>query len=265
MSSEYFLNGTELDDPQGRWKVMEGTLLPDIASPVNVSVKIPGRDGVMPMPTTSFGTSTITIAFMVQDARNGALGGGRAVLDDNFNQLLAALRFRGGLAYLGYRPAGAEWRHASVRLQSISSPVYYHLEKIIETTAVFENVDGVWRSDTEYTLPADDLSRLDGCAMPIFDPLIKLVPTTTRVTVQDRVSGSQITWTGPLRAGKTLVLDPASYWAEWTDGSWGPGTDASAGMSLTSRGFRLTPNSWGRITVTVTGATSAQVKTMKVY
>lgn len=265
MGSEYYLNGTDLDDAQGRWKVMDGTLLPDIASPVNVSVKIPGRDGVLPMPTSAFGTSTVTITFMIQDTVNGRLGGGRSALDANFNRLLAALRFRGGLAYLGYRPDGAEPRHAAVRLQSVSSPVYYHPEKIIETTAVFENVDGVWRSDTEYTVPADDLAQLDGCAMPIFDPLIKLVPTATTVTVQDRVSGCTITWKGPIQAAKTLVINPAAYWAEWTDGAWTGGADASAGLSLASRGFRLTPNSWGRITIAVTGAASAQVKARRAY
>ena len=264
MSSEYYLNGAPLDDPEGRWLVMDGTLLPSIASPVNISVTIPRRDGILPMPTTSYGPATVTIAFMVQDTVNGRLGGGRGALDANFNLLLSRLRFRDALAPLGYYPAGGESRSAMVRLQSISSPVYYHPEKIIEITAVFEIPSGAFRSDHVYTMPDNDLSQLDGGAMPILDPLFKLVPTKTSVVIEDAHSRSKITWNGPLKAGKHLVIDPDSYWAEWTDGAWEGGEDASSGLSITSRGFRLTPDLNGHYASYMFGG-SGQVRAQKVF
>mgnify|MGYP007069411422 FL=1 len=253
MSSEYSLNGVDLDQP-GKWRVMEGTLLPAVPSPRLESTDVPFRSGIIDGAGLKVGTFKVTVAFMVE-------GVGRADLDRNFQALMARLRASNKLATLQHHPAGVSPREALVRLVSVSQPSWRYGEWVIDTTVVFEAVEGVWRDTTTIETQLDDLSRLAGGAAPISDVVLKLKPTANTVTIKDVTSGTSLTWRGTMESDQRLLIDVGKYSA-WRQVSerWYPiqgAFNASAEISMSPEGLQLTPNHEGKIILQVTGATGA--------
>ena len=251
MSSEYYLNGADLDQP-GKWRVMQGTLLPAVPSPRLESTAVPSRSGVIDGAGVKVGTFKVTVAFMVE-------GTDRGDLDRNWHALVACLRSSNKLAALQHRPAAAAPKEAVVRLVSLSQPQWRYGEWVIDTTAVFEAVEGVWRDVEPVEANLSDLSALSGGAAPITDALLRLYPTSNLVTVKDKGSGTVITWRGSVDGGQWLLVDVARYEAWKIDADrWVAGSGAqvaSAGLSMSPNGFQLTPDSEGRVAVEVTGGT----------
>lgn len=251
MSSEYYLNGVDLDQP-GKWRVMQGTLLPEVPSPRLESTEVPSRNGIIDGAGEKVGTFKVTIAFMVE-------GEDRGELDRNWYALLARLRTSGRLTALQHRPAGAAPKEAVVRLASVSQPAWRYGEWAIDTTAVFEAVEGIWRDVEPTEASLTDLAALRGGAAPITDPLLRLYPTANIVTVKDKESGTSLTWQGRLTGGQRLLVDVARYEAwkidadRWEAGNGAQG--ASSTLSMSPGGFRLTPDSEGNISVEATGGT----------
>lgn len=253
MSSEYSLNGVDLDQP-GKWRVMEGTLLPAVPSPRLESTDVPFRSGIIDGAGLKVGTFKVTVAFMVE-------GADRADLDRNFQALMARLRASNKLATLQHHPAGVSPREALVRLVSVSQPSWRYGEWVIDTTVVFEAVEGVWRDTTTIETQLDDLSRLAGGAAPISDAVLKLKPTANTVTIKDVTSGTSLTWRGTVESDQRLLIDVGKYSA-WRQVSerWYPlqgAFNASAEISMSPEGLQLTPNHEGKIVLQVTGATGA--------
>lgn len=253
MSSEYSLNGVDLDRP-GKWRVMEGTLLPAVPSPRLESTDVPFRSGIIDGAGLKVGTFKVTVAFMVE-------GEDRADLDRNFQALMARLRASNKLATLQHHPAGVSPREALVRLVSVSQPSWRYGEWVIDTTVVFEAVEGVWRDATTIETQLDDLSRLAGGAAPISDAVLKLKPTANTVTIKDVTSGTSLTWRGTMESDQRLLVDVGKYSA-WRQVSerWYPlqgAFNASAEISMSPEGLQLTPNHEGKIVLQVTGATGA--------
>lgn len=253
MSSEYSLNGVDLDQP-GKWRVMEGTLLPAVPSPRLESTDVPFRSGIIDGAGLKVGTFKVTVAFMVE-------GADRADLDRNFQALMARLRASNKLATLQHHPAGVSPREALVRLVSVSQPSWRYGEWVIDATVVFEAVEGVWRDTTTIETQLDDLSRLAGGAAPISDAILKLKPTANTVTVKDVTSGTSLTWRGTMESDQRLLIDVGKYSA-WRQVSerWYPlqgAFNASAEISMSPEGLQLTPNHEGKIVLQVTGATGA--------
>lgn len=253
MSSEYSLNGADLDQP-GKWRVMEGTLLPAVPSPRLESTDVPFRSGIIDGAGLKVGTFKVTVAFMVE-------GTDRADLDRNFQALMARLRASNKLATLQHHPAGVSPREALVRLVSVSQPSWRYGEWAIDTTVVFEAVEGVWRDTTTIETQLDDLSRLAGGAAPISDAVLKLKPTANTVTIKDVTSGTSLTWRGTMESDQRLLIDVGKYSA-WRQVSerWYPlqeAFNASAEISMSPEGLQLTPNHEGKIILQVTGATGA--------
>ena len=253
MSSEYSLNGVDLDQP-GKWRVMEGTLLPAVPSPRLESTDVPFRSGIIDGAGMKVGTFKVTVAFMVE-------GADRADLDRNFQALIARLRASNKLATLQHHPAGVSPREALVRLVSVSQPSWRYGEWVIDTTVVFEAVEGVWRDTTTIETQLDDLSRLAGGAAPISDAVLKLKPTANTVTIKDVTSGTSLTWRGSMESDQRLLIDIGKYSA-WRQVSerWYPlqgAFNASAEISMSPEGLQLTPNHEGKIVLQVTGATGA--------
>lgn len=253
MSSEYSLNGVDLDQP-GKWRVMEGTLLPAVPSSRLESTDVPFRSGIIDGAGLKVGTFKVTVAFMVE-------GADRADLDRNFQALMARLRASNKLATLQHHPAGVSPREALVRLVSVSQPSWRYGEWVIDTTVVFEAVEGVWRDTTTIETQLDDLSRLAGGAAPISDAVLKLKPTANTVTIKDVTSGTSLTWRGTMESDQRLLVDVGKYSA-WRQVSerWYPlqgAFNASAEISMSPEGLQLTPNHEGKIVLQVTGATGA--------
>lgn len=251
MSSEYALDGVDLDQP-GRWRVMHGTLLPAVPSPRLASTEVPARNGVIDGVGQRTGTFDVTINFMVE-------GANRAQLEQNWVALMARLRNVSSLSTLTYSPAGFGARDALVRLKSIAQPSFTYGEWTIDTTAVFEAVEGVWK-DRNYTVqPLDNMTALSGGSAPITDPLIMLMPTGNTMTVRDKVSGTSLTWRGTLTGGQRVLVDVASYSAvRQAAAEWEVALshfDASGEISMSPGGFQLTPAADGKITLEVTGGT----------
>jgi len=63
MSSEYALNGVDLDQP-GKWRVMQGTLLPAVPEPRLTSTEVPFRSGVIDGAGGEVDTFKGTVALM---------------------------------------------------------------------------------------------------------------------------------------------------------------------------------------------------------
>lgn len=250
MSSEYSLNGVDLDQP-GKWRVMEGTLLPAVPSPRLESTEVPFRSGIIDGAGLKVGTFKVTVAFMVE-------GADRADLDRNFQALMARLRTSNKLATLQHHPSGSSPREALVRLVSASQPSWRYGEWAIDTTVIFEAVEGVWKDAVAVEVPLTDLSRLAGGAAPITDALLKLTPTGNTCTITDQMSGTSITWRGTMEPGQRLLIDVARYdaWRQVSE-RWepAPGVPSRASeISMSPSGFQLTPNHEGEIALQVTGA-----------
>lgn len=251
MSSEYSLDGVDLDQP-GRWRVMLGTLLPSVPSPRLTSTEVPYRNGVIDGVGQKFGTFIVTVGFMVE-------GDTRAALERNWIALQARLRGVSGLSTLRYTPEGVAPREARVRLQSISQPTYRHREWVIETTAVLEAVEGVWKDVNPTVVSFDDLTNISGGSAPITDAQVMLMPTTNAVTVFDTVSKSSLTWRGVVTGGQRVLVNTAAYSAvrQESDG-WeiaSSNVDASAEISMSPGGFQLAPGPDGKIKVEFSGGT----------
>ena len=105
MSSEYFLNGVDLDQP-GRWRVMQGTLLPAVAAPRLHSTEVPIRSGILDGAGERVGTFKVTVAFMVE-------GADRAGLDRNWQVRGVGYRHYGHLRGRGGRMEGCVARGGS--------------------------------------------------------------------------------------------------------------------------------------------------------
>ena len=259
----YSLDGTDLDDPMGRWVLAEGTTLSTRGEPWNASVSIPGRFGVLPIAPSVLKSSTVALKFTVfswTDGRNGnRCKEGLEVLERNYQDLLRRLYAFGRLQTLQYRPKGAPVREAQVRLSSSVEPVFDPHSETISFTITYEIVSGLWRGTSDIVDHLSDMSKFNGCVMPIPDGKLLLEPTAATCTVKDNVSGTSFTFTGSLNEGERLLVDIARYRA-WKNPSaeWEPvagARPADGEISMNPGGFRATPNADGRISMTLTGTT----------
>ena len=259
----YSLDGTDLDDPLGRWVLAEGTTLSTRGEPWNASVDIPGRFGILPIAPSVTKSATVALKFTVfswADGRNGnRCKGGLEVLERNYQDLLRRLYAFGRLQTLRYTPKGAPVREAQVRPTSSVEP---HLDPDSETitlTITYEIVSGLWRGTSDLVALLTDMSKFNGCVMPIPDGKLLLEPTAPTCTVKDNVSGSSFTFTGALNGGERLLVDIANYRAwktlsqDWT-APQGSGS-ADGEISMSPGGFRATPDADGHISMTLTGTT----------
>lgn len=257
----YSLDGVDLDDERQRWVLAEGTTLSTRGEPWNASVSIPGRFGVLPIAPSVLKSATVALKFTVfswEDGRNGnRCKGGLARLEQNYQDLLRRLYAFGRLQTLQYTPAGQPAREALVRPSSSVEPVLDPHSETISFTIVYEIVSGLWRGTSDLVARLDDMSKFDGCSMPIPDGKLLLEPTAPTCTVRDNVSGTSFTFTGTLNGGERLLVDIARYRA-WKNPSaeWEPvagARSADGEISMSPGGFRATPNADGRISMTLTG------------
>lgn len=257
----YSLDGTDLDDPLGRWVLAEGTTLSTRGEPWNASVSIPGRFGVLPIAPAVLKSATVALKFTVfswEDGRNGnRCRGGLARLEQNYQDLMRRLYAFGRLQTLQYTPQGSPAREAVVRLSSSVEPVLDPHSETISFTITYEIVSGLWRGTSDLVARLDDMSKFDGCTMPIPDGKLLLEPTAQTCTVRDNVSGTSFTFTGTLNGGERLLVDIARYRA-WKNPSpeWEVKPEARSAdgeISMNPGGFRATPNADGRISMTLIG------------
>lgn len=259
----YSLDGTDLDDPLGRWVLAEGTTLSTRGEPWNASVDIPGRFGVLPIAPAVTKSATVALKFSVfswADNRDGSrCKGSLAQLEKNYQDLMRRLFAFGRMQTLRYTPNGQPAREAVVRPTSSVEPVLDPHSETITFAVTYEVVSGLWRGTADIVDLLSDMSKFNGCVMPIPDGKLMLEPTAPICTVKDNVSGSTFTFTGALNGGERLIVDIAGYRA-WKNPSieWEiqPNARSADGeISMSPGGFRATPNADGRISMTLTGTT----------
>jgi hypothetical protein len=259
----YSLDGTDLDDPLGRWVLAEGTTLSTRGEPWNASVDIPGRFGALPIAPSVTKSATVALKFTVfswADNHDGSrCKGGLAQLETNYQNLLRRLFAFGRMQTLQYTPAGQPVREAQVRPTSSVEPVLDPHSETISFAVTYEIVSGLWRGTADIVDHLSDMSKFNGCVMPIPDGKLMLEPTAPTCTVKDNVSGTSLTFTGALNGGERLIVDIAGYRA-WKNPSieWSiqPGARSADGeISMSPGGFRATPAADGRISMTLTGTT----------
>lgn len=261
----YSLDGTDLDDERQRWVLAEGTTLSTRGEPWTTSVSVPGRFGVLPTTAAVLKPATVALKFSVFSWTDGRGGNrckeGLEVLERNYQDLSRRLYAFGRLQTLRYTPKGAPVREAKVRLNSSLDPSFNPHSEIISFTVTYEIVSGLWRGAEDIIAPLNDMSKLNGCVMPIPDGRLLLDPTAGTCTVKDNVSGSSFTFTGTLNSGEKLLVDIAGYraWKNPGDG-WDvqPGARSADGeISMSPGGFRPTPDADGRISLTLTGTSGS--------
>ena len=256
----YSLDDTDLDDVRQRWVLAEGTTLSTRGEPWNASVDIPGRFGVLPIAPSVLKSATVALKFTVfswADGRNGnRCKEGLAVLEKNYQDLLRRLYAFGRLQTLQYTPKGAPVREATVRPTSSVEPALDPHSETITFAITYEIVSGLWRGTEDIEAPLADMSKFDGCVMPISDGKLLLEPAATACTVRDNVSGTSLTFTGSLKAGERLLVDVARYRAwktlsqDWTAPQGSRSADGE--ISMSPGGFRAAPDADGRISMTLT-------------
>jgi hypothetical protein len=259
----YSLDGTDLDDVRQRWVLAEGTTLASRGEPWNASVSIPGRFGVLPIAPTVLKSSTIALRFTVFSWADGRGGnrckGGLDQLEKNYQDLLRRLYAFGRLQTLQYTPKGTPVKEARVRPTSSVEPTFDPHSETITFTITYEVVSGMWRGLVDIVDHLHDMSKFNGCVMPIPDGRLLLEPTAPTCTVKDNVSGSSFTFTGTLNGGERLLVDIAAYRAWKNPSQWWdiqPGARPADGeISMSPGGFRATPDADGRISMTMTGTT----------
>ena len=259
----YSLDGVDLDDERQRWVLAEGTALSSRGEPWNASVDIPGRFGVLPIAPAVLKSATVALKFAVfswADGRNGnRCKGGLAQLEKNYQDLLRRLYAFGRLQTLQYTPVGTSVREAQVRPTSSVEPTLDPHSETVTFTITYEIVSGLWRGTDDLVSLLTDMSKFDGCSMPIPDGKLMLEPTAPTCTVKDNVSGTSFTFTGALSGGERLLVDIAGYRAwknpsqEWDVKSEARSADAE--ISMSPGGFRATPDANGHISMTLTGTT----------
>lgn len=259
----YALDGTDLDDVRQRWVLAEGTTLSTRGNPWNASVDIPGRFGVLPIAPSVLKSATVALKFTVfswADGRNGnRCKGGLANLEKNYQDLMRRLQAFGRLQTIQYTPEGTPVREAQVRPTSSVEPAFDPHSETITFTITYEVVSGLWRGLADIVDHLHDMSKFNGCVMPIPDGKLLLEPTAPTCTVKDNVSGTSFTFTGTLNGGERLLVDIANYRAWKNPSQWWEiqpnARPADGEISMSPGGFRATPNADGRISMTLTGTT----------
>lgn len=263
MASEYYLNGVPLDDPAGRWFVTSETLLPTLGSPRNISTVVPLRSGVMPLAPVAVEPFQVTVKMVVQDS-----GQGRGGLDRNWWALIRSVRQLGRLLKMQHRPPGGTAKEALVRLSSSVEPSFHYFENMIETTLVFEGVEGFWRDEYESEADLKNLGLMAGSALPINDAVIDIETPSRIMKITDVASGLSLSWTGVIPPDTYhMVINCYDYTVHLGSTWWAAtGPDVGADLSVPPGGWSFTPDALGNFRVRTEGVNAnARVKFRRHY
>lgn len=294
MVAMYSINGQALDDAQGRWVLTDSSELSTWGAPNRASVEVPGRMGALPVAPEGLGVATVTLGLTVfsYPSATTRCHGSQADLDRHLRALVVQVLRPYEIVTLTYN-WGGEPRTTRARLTNAITPKFEPRAGVATLTAVYEVLDGAWHG-SEWVMPSPSLALLDGGVLPVMDAVVELAPApgSSLVTVRDTVSGSSMTWTGTAAAGQSVLVDVARYSAAlgvrtglpateeallalvpagtperraraltlaWPKSVFTTVKDVSAGLSMSSGGFRLTPDAAGHYAVGVVGGTATVI------
>lgn len=244
MDITYTIGGVDLHDPTVGRYVMRDTTLPTVGQPRTAITEVPSRYGSLLSTLGTVGASTVTVSLMV-------VGDTYAQVVERWSDTLRLLRLGDRVSLT--RVLGGVTYTASAAVSSVSEPTFNPRERLIEALVVFTIPGALWYG-TPVTVTADDTSALDGSGGPLRVDEIRVAMTDSTLRITDRVTGLILTWDGDYRSGHTLVIHPETYTADWDDS-----TPATAGLSLPTGGWRITPGGDGTVGVTVFGPSASAV------
>lgn len=274
----YAVNGIALDDASGRWRLQKGSSVAPGISADQVSVKVPGMDGLYPVAGESRQAPPLTFRIRVQ-------GTDDATLRDRLMALLMIIAPSRGPVTIG-RSIDGVLTYAAAKMETISEPEYSHARFAATVTVVYRLTGVYWREDADDWTQAGitsgtgyTIGTLTGTSAPIYDARILVAGPITNPKVTDTVSGAWAQLTTTILAGKAALFDCGNWLAYQGDSTLDAGGTGATGSLSTSGGPYMLPlqpevvsgnpaNRRIRISVTGTGlssATSLSVRAAKAH
>lgn len=212
---KYWLDGVNLNDPQGRW-------FPDRETGVRIAparrkggIEYPKVDGVQFIKNQPFDPSIIKVSLDIWGQEHEDFMLNLEFMYGLMNQRHKLMEFihRYDLANT------AKDRVAQVECLAIDEPSLYS-RKNARIEAIFQVPSVFWRSKAEVTTTAipitaapltSTLTALDGGSGAIDDSLIQIKGAFSGATIVDTNSGLSFRVTGALTTAQYLVIDPKNW------------------------------------------------------
>lgn len=245
----FFVNGVPMDDSLGRWASDPSQPLRTLPGHRNVSVTVPGRDGVIWTDNAGREPAPFAIHLLVL-GRGNDMDARVADLEQNLDAL-NYLFGSTGIFEVVLQTSATQFYWGLARLAGSSTPDRINLDAA-RVTFLMELPDGGWRGHTEgsYTGTAavgangsiHHLAFLDGSTRPVPGLRIMAQGPFPIFAITDRATRQNISLPYPVLAGQYLRIDTDAMQAtvvssfSWTaDGVdvsgnamlYGPGSDTS--------------------------------------
>lgn len=215
----YSIDGVQLDDPAGRWRLTEKTELPQWGSMVSPSVKVPRYDGVLALAPMAAGVSTVKLELLILAAHQTA-------------GLRALRRITGArsLHTMGWTRRDGEELEALVRVSSsvVAKPKGVDGDLLVSFT--LEAVAGEWRRKNAERVDAVTNGRRSFPIISGGDAIathiaVKADTDGGTVVVRDVIGDSSLS-VGRVPSQQWLVIDTE----EWGVRSVPAGRELTAGV-----------------------------------
>lgn len=257
----YSIDGTPLDDPAGRWRLTSKTELPQWGAMVSPSVKVPHRNGVLPIAPIASGVSTVKLELLIAAA--GQTAGLRT---------LRSITGARSLHTMGWTRRDGESLEAVVRVSSSVSIKPQGIDGDLLATFTVEAVDGEWRRTRPEKVVVGTNQRKSFPIITGKDALATVIAIKAdtdggTVVVRDTLGPAQLS-VGRVPSGSWLAVDTEA----WEVRSISAGKEQTAGedylaglpmatrsipsLSLTPGGFRLAQRENGDGVVEVNGGSA---------
>lgn len=257
----YSIDGTPLDDPAGRWRLTSKTELPQWGAMVSPSVKVPHRNGVLPLSPVASGVSTVKLELLITaDAQTDGL------------RMLRSITGARSLHTMGWTRRGGEELEATVRVSSSVTLKEQGVDGDLLATFTVEAIDGEWRRTTpEKVGPATNQRKsfpvITGKEALVTVIAVKADTNEGTVVVRDALGTAQMS-VGRVPSASWLAVDTEA----WEVRSISAGKEQTAGvdylgdmpiasnsaptLSITPGGFRLAQRENGDGVVEVSGGSA---------
>lgn len=227
----YSLDAVPLDNETFGWVVLgESTPLSQHGRGLT-SLRLPGRDGVLPLPATF---DPVPLSLLVETPR------------EHLETLLALAASASTLTLTSDSSRTAAVEFVTAPLEGIGDA-----DELVEARLVYRLPGAFWRDTTETTSTAVNLSAASvdvdvfaGLSAPVQDAIVRIKGSCTGLRVTDDGTESWFDYSGALGAGDYLRFDSATSraWVTTSD-TWTGGTEVSGAIDVDGpRGvFELSP------------------------
>lgn len=263
----YAVNGVALDDADGRWSLMKGSSIAPAVSAEQMTVKVPGIDGLLPVASEARQAPPLTFRIKVQGTTD-------ATLRDRLLALLMTIAPSRGSVTLA-RSIDGVLTYTAAKMESISEPEYAPARSAATVTVTYRLPQVYWRQDADDWTQAGitsgtgyTIGTLADTSAPIYDARILVTGPITNPKVTDTVSGEWALLTATIASGEAVLLDCKNWLAYRGSSTLDAGDTGATGLLTTSGGPYMLPlapemvsgnpaNRRIRLSVTGSGFTSA--------